>query len=565
VGWRKKRVEKSRGLIVGAYDGEVIKEAVLTREDGEEAEGLLSSESSTLEGMASLQRKDINEDVEETPLLPAQTGPRTRLHRPSILGLLKSWLMYQPPPIPFFNKTLPSNGITVLVAGLFGLNAFYSFYHINFTVDEIFVLADRMGSLFIVNLPLLYLCAAKTQPLKALTGRSYEYLNIFHRRLGEILCLQGLLHASGMLCVWYTLFRPSDFKLTRFLLLPVNLLGIGAFVSYETLYFTSLASFRQRWYELFLGSHIFLQTAGMAFLFFHHTASRPYVGAAFAITFIDRIIYRGTLKSTTVSAEASVMEDGETVKLSTQIIQRPRGSPGRWFARCIRDGWQATDHVFISIPSLGGTHVRQAHPFTISSAAPLAEDDQSRLELLIRAQAGFSRDLLDKARHHSEFEMRIDGPYGSSHARSMLEDAELAICVAGGSGIAVVWPLVHHLLDISRSTSTEIVPTSVLRRQKIVLVWVVHKQSHLSWVDQQELIKFANNGVEVIVPPATEDSGRPDLEGMVGELVERYGVERKVGVVASGPDSMGRGVRNTCARLVREGVDIDVTVEKFGW
>jgi NAD(P)H-flavin reductase len=237
--------------------------------------------------------------------------------------------------------------------------------------------------------------------------------------------------------------------------------------------------------------------------------------------------------------------------------------------RCIRDGWRATDHVFVTIPSLGRPHIFQAHPFTIASAAPLEEDDQGRLDLLIRAQSGFSKNLLKKARHHDHLQIRIDGPYGSPHAQNMLEDSDLAIVVAGGSGIAVAWPLVRHLLDMSRSTDTEIAPTSSLRRQKVVLIWVVHKKSHLSWIDNHKLVKAANNGVEVIIPPATEESGRPDLESMIDELIERYGAMqekgKKVRVAASGPDSMGRLVRNTCTRLVRDGLDVDVTIEKFGW
>jgi hypothetical protein len=56
---------------------------------------------------------------------------------------------------------------------------------------------------------------------------------------------------------------------------------------------------------------------------------------------------------------------------------------------------------------------------------------------------------------------------------------------------------------------------------------------------------------------------------MIDGLAERYGARqgnvKKVGVVASGPDSMGRLVRNTCATLVRDGLDVDVTIEKFGW
>ena len=41
---------------------------------------------------------------------------------------------------------------------------------------------------------------------------------------------------------------------------------------------------------------------------------------------------------------------------------------------------------------------------------------------------------------------RTDGPYGSHHARSLFQDSDLAILVAGGGGIAVAWPLVNFLL-----------------------------------------------------------------------------------------------------------------------
>jgi hypothetical protein len=481
--------------------------------------------------------------------------------------------MYQPKPIPFFNKTLPSNGTSIVLIAFIGLNIFYTLFHINFNIFELFVLADRFGLVFAVNLPLLYILAAKNQPLKVITGVSYEALNIFHRRLGEVLCLEALLHFLGMLGVWYTLLRPGGFTFTNFLLNRVIILGLGAFISYEALYFTSIASFRQRWYELFLGLHVVLQIAALIFLFFHHPGARIYVGIALAIFLMDRLVYRIGVKSTTIVSSAMVMEDKETVKLSAEFIRRPGGMLSHLLGRSIKEGWQATDHVFVSIPSLARKHIVQAHPFTIASRAPLPGVDQMRLDLLVRAQDGFSLDLLKKARQlehspHSTLNLHLDGPYGSSHARNLLAASDLAIAIAGGSGIAVVWPLVHHLLDISRSTDTEIAPTSALRRQKIVLVWVVHKSSHVEWVEKKALADIADMGIEIVVPTATELVGRPDLGEMIRDMVadwDKAGKGKKVGVVASGPDSMGRLVRNTCSSLVGEGRDVDVTIEKFGW
>jgi NAD(P)H-flavin reductase len=568
--WRKRRA--ARFQLLGAddaYDGDAIKKVSLagTRID-EDFEEASSSGSSTLAGTVSPPRKDVDED---TPLLPRK---QIQPARGSITSSIRAFLMYQPKPVPFFNKTLPSNGTSIVIMAFICLNIFYTIFNIRLTIFELFVFADRCGLLFASNLPLLYLLAAKTQPLKLLTDSSYESLNIFHRRLGEILCLEALLHSVGMFGVWYTILRSPSFTFTRFLFEKVIILGIGTFICYELLYFTSLASFRQRWYELFLGLHVVLQVAALTFLFFHHPRSRLYVGIALCIFLIDRLVYRLGLKSLTVEASASIMEDRETVRLSSLIVKRPRSRIIQTLGRSIKDGWQATDHVFVTIPSIGRGHILQAHPFTIASPAPRATDEEARLDLLIRAQDGFSRQLLKHIQrlehHHASptISLRLDGPYGSSHARSLLADSDLAVVVAGGSGIAVAWPLINHLLNISRSTDTEIAPTSALRRQKIVLVWVVHKASHIKWVGQKILDEVANMGVEIVVPRATEEVGRPDLNVIMMDIVEEWGKVKdgkKIRVIASGPDSMGRVVRNICSELVREGCRVDVAIEKFGW
>ena len=107
----------------------------------------------------------------------------------------------------------------------------------------------------------------------------------------------------------------------------------------------------------------------------------------------------------------------------------------------------------------------------------------------------------------------------------MLEVSELAIVVAGANGIAVAWPLIHHLLHLSRSTDTETTPASLLRRQKIALIWIVHKGSHISWLRTQALAEAENQGVDIIIPSATEEIGRPDLHHMLENIVAGSGDE----------------------------------------
>ncbi|KAI9052466.1 hypothetical protein LZ554_003810 [Drepanopeziza brunnea f. sp. 'monogermtubi'] len=561
LGWRRRRASrllKSRAAHGDIYDHSGSNHPTWSPDNEQDVKTLSSSHSRTI----SPRRRAIDEN-EETPLLESRVPPSP----PSVISTIRAALIYQPRPIPFLNKVLPSNGISAVVLAFLALNLFYLFYDIDLTPDYFIVLADRFGLVFSANIPLLYLLAAKNQPLRVLTGRSYESLNIFHRRLGELLCLEGLLHALGFLLVWYALFKPAGLSLLHFLLLKSNFIGTGILLAYELLYFTSLAVFRQRWYELFLGLHIVFQILALLGLYFHHTTGRPYVLAALVIFILDRLIYRFLVKSTVITAQLKILEDEETVKLTSTITLDPKPS-FNFLSTTLHSGWHAPDHIFITVPSLSHKHTLQAHPFTIASPPPQPGDPEARLELLIRAQDGFSRDLLNAARLHTKVKLRVDGPYGSPHSRTLLEDSSLALLVAGGSGIAVAWPLLHHLLAMSRFSDTESATGYALRRQKVILIWVTHETSHLSWLGREALAAAENLGAEIIVPRATEEAGRPDLRVIIRELVDLYGGKEKRGrtsVVGSGPDGMGRCVRNTCAELVREGRDVGVAIEKFGW
>ena len=525
-----------------------------------------SSSSSTLEGTATPPTlKIVTPNNEMTPLL----GPSSKTNRRAVgIGRkLQSWLMYQPKPVPVINKVMLSNATSLAVLALLGMNIFYTFHKVPFSIPMLFVFADRASLVFVANLPLLYFFAAKNQPLKFLTGYSYESLNIMHRRLGEIMCLLALLHSVGMLGVWYTLLRPTGFTLARFLLSKIILLGIGAFVAYEALYFTSLGSFRQRWYELFLGLHIFLQLAALILLFFHHHGSRIYVAIALAIFLIDRLVYRITLKSHTYTALLAVHPDRETTSLQISVpLTQSRSTFRHFFAPTLSNGWKPATHVFLTIPALSRKHLLQAHPFTIASRAPSPSPDteSAELTLLIRARDGFSSDLLRYAKGHIHTAARVDGPYGSSHAIHLLQDSDVCVLVAGGSGIAVTWPLVWAALESSQSVDAE---RAVDRKsvKRILFVCVVHKAVQVEWLGQEKVMLLRERGVDVVVTPPTEEMGRPDLRSMIGEWIGEDEEGESVGVVVSGPDGMGRDVRNFCAGLIGEGRKVGACVEKFGW
>ncbi|CAN9080908.1 unnamed protein product [Alternaria alternata] len=561
-----------------------------------EEDEVWSSSSSTIEGNATppdttAAAKKLNSAHadESSPLLPVPERSRPQRKRLGVWTpyyFVKSLLQYQPPRIPVVNKTLPTNAVSLLVVAWIALNIFYNLYRMPLSFMYLFVFADRCGIIFIANLPLLYLLAAKNQPIKRLTGYSYESLNILHRRVGELVCLEAFLHFLGMVATWYGMLRHLGFTLAKFLFNRVVLLGLAALVAYEVIYFTSLGSFRKRWYEVFLGLHIVLQVAGLVFLWFHHHTSRPYVGVSLAIWVVDRVVYRMWLKSSTHAATLTVLEDDETLLLSANWqVDAKNKIAGVLGNNNMKQGWKPNEHIFISVPSLSRKHAIQSHPFTIFSAAPTTQtpsmstrdDDQEEgkhawFSLLIRPQApsGFTHTLLQHARQSQlstqHLRIRLDGPYGSSHALDLLESSSTAILVAGGSGIAVAYPLLYALLQPTLlQHDPETTTSSSKTMRKVKLLWITHSPDHRLWIPEDKLKELEDWGADVVISPPTSLVGRPDAGGIVGEWVEEEEEGKRSGVVVSGPDGLVRDVRNKCARLIRKGRDVDVQVEKFGW
>ncbi|KAJ4305051.1 hypothetical protein N0V90_000581 [Kalmusia sp. IMI 367209] len=537
----------------------------------ETGEEVWSSSSSTIEGTATPpEGQKIADDVDETsPLLSTRASTRRASGLWKPYHLFRAAMQYQPRPIPVINRALPTNAVSLFVLAYVALNIFYNFYGTTYEVQYIFSFADRCGLIFSANLPLLYLLAAKNQPLKSLTGYSYESLNVFHRRVGELMCFEAFLHFAGMFAVWYGVLRRLGFTLARFVLNRLVLLGLLAFISYAVIYFTSLGSFRQRMYEVFLALHIFFQIAGLIFLWFHYHTSRPCVYASLAIFVTDRLVFRLWLKASTHTATLAILEDNETVRIdanwdtsSRTSVLRPKG---------MKHGWKPNDHVFLTIPALSRKHAVQVHPFTIFSAAPVVKIDEQAahawFSLLIRAQgkegdAGFTRSLLAYARSHTRANIRLDGPYGSSHALDMLSAADTAVVVAGGSGIAVAYPLLYALLDPTpASADLEGGRAGSRTARKVKLLWITHEASHRAWVPDDKWEELVAWGLEAHMPPPTAVAGRPDVPSTLRRFVDAG----RTGVVVSGPDGLVRDVRNTCAGLISRGADVQVQIEKFGW
>ena len=587
-----------------------------------------SSSSSTLQGSQSPPVKGpANSPPDERTFLLGHEQAKISDRR--FRNRLKAFLAYQPGPISAITSStnvLPDNGTSLVIILFLALNVFYLFYHTPLSIPMLFAFADRAGLCFVANLPVLYTLSAKNnQPIKWLTGWSYEGLNIFHRRLGEWMITLALLHTIGMFGVWYTLLRPAHFTLLRFLSSKVILLGLFTFLAYVVIWATSTGIARQFYYEYFLGLHISVQVGALVLLFFHHSGSRPYVLAALAIWVIDRILLRMILSPVNIRAELKVATDEETVLLFCDIPVRKACSTRLRPQRHILQGWRPGQHVFVTIPALGPGHKLQAHPFTIASPAPPSgHGDTWPMQLIIRAKDGFSRRLVNFAKSQASTENNVevilDGPYGSNDTLEAIRTADRVCLFAGGSGIAVTCPYAWTLLvrgepqalvrqspgSDARALAGESLPAIRpdhhlfkprdeefhhlwVRSSWLHELWLVFHPASASMINHNGEIerKIANSNpserasvgslftwTPYNIPTQESGAGRPDLVWELRKWVEVNVCEpqskvvekaRSVCVVVSGPDGMVRDVRNAAAGLIAEGWNIEVHVEKFGW
>jgi hypothetical protein len=68
------------------------------------------------------------------------------------------------------------------------------------------------------------------------------------------------------------------------------------------------------------------------------------------------------------------------------------------------------------------------------------------------------------------------------------------------------------------------------------------------------------------IPSSSSTSTSLDVQTMSTPLADlRQRQKESICLIVSGPDGLVRDVRNVAARLVKEGWNVEVWVEKFGW
>ncbi|KAK6511741.1 hypothetical protein TWF481_000647 [Arthrobotrys musiformis] len=562
---QRRKEKESRGRDNGRYKNGNVEISIVET----------SSTASSSSASSAIIPAEIDSD-ESKPLLhkdsPGKLPWYTLLYR-----RFKGFLTYQRPN-DARGRVIPHNSILIINQLFFWTSIFLSIYKIYFPLDRannadlrFFLMADRWGMTFTMNQPLNFILAAKTSPIKYLTGWSYEEHLIVHRMVATTSHVASIIHFVGMYIVYRIFIMGTDRNMTfiDILLRPDIFFGLISFIAFWIFGITSMDEIRLKAYEMFLATHISFASLAMIFLYLHHPAARIYVVFSFLIWATDRIAYRAYNKRWSADSEVQVLDES-TMKVTIKNFSQKKSK---------RMTWEPAGHVFLVVPEWSRL---QAHPFTILTP-PIGYDlegntgdneKEKEMVLVIRKLEGFT-DALYKMGDLAGKDVKVivDGPYGSEHARASLRKCKKSLFIAGGSGIAVAWPLLCELvrreIDKNRKGKGG-------KPKKIVLVWIVHHEHHLNWIHDDlekleeakrtlprdfeiEVRKFITRGV---------NGKRPDLRKEVIRIVEDEDgtkLDGRTGVLVCGPDAMMREVREVGRDLLWEGKDVEILAEKFGW
>ncbi|KAI1301984.1 ferric reductase NAD binding domain-containing protein [Xylaria venustula] len=499
-----------------------------------------------------------------------------------------------------------SVGHAALVTAFVALNAFFSFYRVDYSKMSNF--ASRFGWMAAGNLAFVVFLALKNTPLAILTAYSYERLNSLHQIAGYTTLLYAILHAA-LYTSYFMINGYTD-------ILRENVVTAGI-VSGFAMFFTVFAgmTLQRAKYELFYIIHLALFVAIVVALGFH----RPSLDERTLIITIviaslwvsDRLIRIARLAYNSLNNEATVFplpNGGTRVVIKKPII---RARPGK--------------HCYVWLP-----HIRsfETHPFTIAATEPM--------ELVINTHSGFTKDLHQFATQNpgKNLKVSVEGPYGTVPDPM---EYDKVVLVAGGSGatftiglaadmirrlspdstkqIEFIWVsrshhsiewftehlnhlLTHecapkiglkiHLTKVSAIQKLdEVAPIPRLSSQLFTLVESkpasisekatprlstetysiaprdedLEKKDSLSRVESREANRSTTDNLSLPII-----YGRPDIETSIREAISSAAKDERVLVAACGPQGLVNTVRNTTASCIRvDGPSVELHCEQFGW
>jgi len=373
--------------------------------------------------------------------------------------------------------------------------------------------SDRIGVLAYALTPLSIMLSSRESILSLVTGLPYQSFMFLHRWLGWVIFVQSALHTIGWCVVEIKLYQPQPTVAIEWITQVYMIWGLVAMILLTLLVVLSTPwAIRRTGYEFFRKAHYVLAMLYIGGCWGHWEQLKVFLLPGLIVWFIDRgirfaraalmhynFLPSGHMGFRAASANITFFPDeknGDVVRLD---IDHPH------------DAWAVGQHFYLMFPE---SSIWQSHPFTPLSQ-PVYGADTQRHSYVFRARKGETKKIAElsakraarMSTHEESHEglvpdarlsVVLTGPYGERVLNDVPTNSNI-LCIAGGTGIAYVLPV---LLDLASR------PQSIDRHMS--LIWVIRHRSDIDWVAPELAVlkrKCPNlrTGIHIYVTRNVED------------------------------------------------------------
>ncbi|KAJ8112844.1 hypothetical protein OPT61_g4885 [Boeremia exigua] len=433
------------------------------------------------------------------------------------------------------------------------------------------IVGNRAGSMAMGNVVGLFLFSSRNSILLYFTDWSYSTYLLLHRWLGYWAILHTVIH-SAMLWRYYVLAGSYSAELLRL----YWQWGIVGTVAACALIPFSLLIVRQRFYEFFVISHIFLSLLFLLGFYYHiwyvYTWNWGYeiwmfvaagIWALERVVRIGRMVVQGT-KTATVTVIPGT--DSEYIRVEVDGKQLKSGVAYICFPTLSWRFWET--HPFSvsgCVSGLSPGHFDRSNSNSGSNTVPRLDDTDEKgasatvsastavhTTFFARTRGGVTKLLKEKAIRSEGQQVRmrvlIEGPYNhSGGVNSQLAQCSSVLCIVGGVGITAFLPFLIH--NGNKDTK---------------LFWSTRKSGLID--DLIPTLRSFPSNVEV----NTLVGDRFDLDTIIQQSLVRHETKAKecVAVMVSGPPGLADDVRYKlikAAQSSKESRPFILIDEAFSW
>ncbi|KAH7348412.1 ferric reductase like transmembrane component-domain-containing protein [Rhexocercosporidium sp. MPI-PUGE-AT-0058] len=423
------------------------------------------------------------------------------------------------------------------------------------------IVGNRAGSMAMGNVVVLFLFAARNNPLLYITDWSYGTYLLLHRWLGYWAIIQTIIH-SFMLMANYMVLDMYKVEFAR------NYWSwgiVGTVCACAILPFSHLWV-RQKFYELFLLTHIVFSLLFLIAYYYHiwylykyNWGYEIWMFVAGGMWGADRVVrlLRMALHGSRTAVVSSIQgADREYIRIDIEGREIKGGVAYLCFPTL---GWRFCEtHPFsvafsdnsiaeensVNNNGLASTseeptpHQEKSEAITnlaatnTALASTLSRSKHCSTTFIARARTGVTKQLLDhisREQGSARIRVLIDGPYHhSGHVSSQLAPCSSIICIAGGVGITACLP---YLKKISTKKPAN-------------LYWSSRKSGLVT--ELGPILAVLPSNVKVIASIGE----RFDLDAVLSkELASSIGEQGLLGVVVCGPPGMADDVRQKISEV----------------